>query len=334
MHANYGYTYWSAQDSAAVCHYWLRHHQVRLAPSEVGLLPSVVSGLRVCVEQFTLPGEGVILQSPVYGPFHSAVKDLGRRVLDAPLRRDDRGSYHMDLEAVEDHLRQGARMMLFCSPHNPVSRCWTEGEIGTLLAILRRYRATLVSDEIHADFVYAPGQFYSLMRVADPGTQVITLAAASKTFNIAGLKQASIFCRQPEVLGSISQKLEKNGVEAGSIFGLVGTRVALKDCDDWLAGALAYLDHNRGVLAASLARLLPAAVLTPIEATFLAWVDLRAYGLSNEELMPRFRREGVLPTDGGFFGRETGEGFMRLNFGCPTAQLEEGLERFARAVKG
>ena len=333
-HANYGYTLVTDEDMEAVCAYWLRRHGVRLSVGEVGLLPSVVSGLRVCVTQLTLPGEGVIVQPPVYGPFFSAIKDSGRSVLEAPLQRDAQGRYTMDLAAVEEHLRQGARLMLLCNPHNPVSRAWHEEELVRLMDLLGQYSCALVSDEIHADFVYLPRSFVSALTLAQPGMKVIGLAAASKTFNVAGLQQASIFCRDPELMQAISRQLHANGVEAGNLFALTATRAAYTLCDDWLEGVLAYLDTNRQTVEEELGRLLPEAVLSPIEATYLAWVDLRAYQLSNAEVYARCRQALVVPSDGSFFGAKSGEGFMRLNFGCPQTQLRLGIQRLAKAVKG
>ena len=334
QHENYGYTYFDEADGQAVCDYWLRRHEVKIKPSEVGLLPSVVTGLRVCVEQFSAPGDAVILQSPVYGPFYSAIEALDRKVADAPLVRDAQGRYQMDLNAVEDRLKEGARLMLLCSPHNPVARCYDQQELESLVALLRRYGATLVSDEIHADFVYAPRRFYSVLRMDEPGIQVVALAAASKTFNVAGLKQASIFCRDAQTMKEISHKLERSGVEAGNIFALAGTRAAYTLCDDWLDGLMVYLDQNRQLLTEQLAQLLPEAVVSPIEATYLAWVDIRAYGMDNQSAYARCKQAGMLPTQGDFFGKLAGEGYMRLNFGCPSAQLTEGLARFAKAMKG
>ena len=240
----------------------------------------------------------------------------------------------MDLAAVEEHLRQGARLMLLCNPHNPVSRAWHEEELAQLIDLLRNYGCALVSDEIHADFVYKPRGFVSALTLARPGMTVIGLAAASKTFNVAGLQQASIFCRDPELMQAISLQLHTNGVEAGNLFALAATRAAYTLCDDWLEGVLSYMDTNRQAVREELGRLLPEAILSPIEATYLAWVDLRAYQLSNAQVYARCRQALVVPSDGSFFGAKSGEGFMRLNFGCPEGQLRLGIERFAKAVKG
>ena len=334
QHASYGYTFMGPEDIDAVRGFWQRRHGVTLAAEDVGLLPSVVTGLRVCVDTLTKPGDGVIIQSPVYGPFFASVRDQGRMVMDSPLLRDDNGHYTMDLAHVEEFLQAGARLMILCNPHNPVGRCWTRDELEALSALLTRYGCSLVSDEIHADFVYKPHRFTSMLALDNPPMPLVVLAAASKTFNVAGLQQSSLLCRDPELMKRISASLARNGVAAGNIFALAATRAAYTACDDWLDGLVAYLDGSREVLRAALARLLPKARLTPIEATYLGWVDMRAYGMTNEVLYQHCMEAGVVPTNGTFFGQESGEGFLRINFGCPRSQLLAGLERLANAVKG
>ena len=287
QHPSYGYTFMDEHCRQAVCDYWLRRHRVEIQPEQTSLIPSVVSGLRICVAELTKPGEGVIIMTPVYGPFFHVVSGQGRRIMEAPLKRDSEGGYSMDLEAVERQLKAGARLMLLCNPHNPVSRAWSREELEALLQLLKRYNCALCSDEIHADFVYQPQEFISLMRLDAEGLPLVTLVSASKTFNIAGLQQATIICRDKEMLDSIVKRLQAVGVEAGNIFAMVANCAAYREGDDWLDGLMAYLGKSRGLLSEQLHQLLPEAVMSPITATFLAWVDVRAYGHPNAELLHR-----------------------------------------------
>lgn len=332
--ACYGYTFPEEADQQAVCDFWKRRHQVDLAPAQVGMLPTVITGLKVCVEHYTKPGEGVILQSPVYGPFYTSVALNRRRVLDAPLVREADGAYRMDLQRVEDHLKAGARLMLLCSPHNPVSRVWTREELQALGELLARYGAVLAADEIHADFVYAPHHFFPALRLDVPGLKVVSLVSAAKSFNIAGLQQASLLVRDSADMEAFGSLLSRSGVEAGNLFALTANRAAYTHGDAWLDGVVRYLDGSRALLKEQLAALLPDAVLSPIEGTFLGWVDVRAYGIGEAQLKARLRENKVALTEGTFFGKDSGNGFMRINFGCPRSQLAQGLERFAKAVKG
>lgn len=330
-HPTYGYTAVLQDDRRALIDFWRRRHGLTVSEEAIMLLPCVVTGLKLAILALTKPGDGVIIQSPVYGPFRMSVEATGRTLCDAPLKRDENGRYSMDLDAVEAQLRGGAKLMMLCSPHNPVSRLWSEEELAALLALLKRYGVPLVSDEIHADFVYAPGKFVPILSLEKE--HALSLCAASKTFNLAGLQQATCLCENEEIRAALARESARAGVTSGNIFALEGTRAAYEHGDAWLDGLLDYLDGNRQRLAALVAQQLPKAVLTPMEATYLAWLDLRAYGYTVEELMRRTEQAGVRFTGGTFFG-DAGEGFLRVNIGCPRANLDEGVKRLAAALRG
>lgn len=332
-HACYGYTFAGREDALAFTGFWKRRHRLDLKEEELVMLPSVVTGLRACIQVMTQPGDGVIIQSPVYGPFEASIRESGRETLDARLKQDETGRYRMDYEAIERYLRKGARLMILCSPHNPVSRAWSQEELRALLQLLNRYNCRLVADEIHADFVYSPHVFVPILSLPEARQDTISLAAASKTFNVAGLKQATAVCRDRDITAMLNRRLERTGAESGNIFALAGTRAAYQDCDDWLDGLLVYLRANQEALLGLLADLLPHAVVSPMEATYLAWVDIRPYDTPHCEISQRCKKHGVALTDGQFFGIAAGEGFMRINYGCPRGQLLEGVQRFAHAVK-
>ena len=330
QHGTYGYTELLDDDMEALTAFWQRRHGLTLAKEDVTLLPCVITGMKVAINALTQPGDGVIIQSPVYGPFRFSVEATGRRLLDAPLIRRDDGRYDMDLAAIEAHLKAGASLMLLCSPHNPVSRAWSKQELSDLLALLRRYDVPLVSDEIHADFVYAPGKFVPVLSIEQEN--VVSLCAPSKTFNLAGLQQASCLCRDEQVRKALEAQIEASGVRSGNLFALEATRAAYNEGDEWLDGLLAYLDGNRRRLADLVKELLPKAVLSPLEATYLGWLDLRAYSCNTEELMARAIKAGVQFTGGTFFG-DVGDGFLRVNIGCPRRNIEEGIRRLAKALE-
>ena len=333
-HACYGYTFFDESDFLAAAGFWKRRHQLDLMPDQMILLSTVVSGLRACIQTMTQNGDGVIIQTPVYGPFIRCVEESGRVVLDARLKHETGGRYTMDLDAVEDFLKKGARLMVLCSPHNPVGRCWTRDELRALLLLLNRYGAKLVSDEIHADFVYAPAVFVPVLSLDEAPIDTVSLISASKTFNIAGLKQAIAVCRDQETLEEISRYLERSGADCGNIFALEATRAAYNECDSWLDGVLSYLEGNQATLLELIEELLPHAVLSPMEATYLAWIDIRPYEIPQCEIGERCREHKVALSDGQFFGASAGEGFMRINYGCPRSQLLEGVHRFSHAIKG
>lgn len=330
-HPTYGYTAVMADDTLALTDFWQRRHGLKLDEQDVMMLPCVITGLKLAILALTQPGDGVIIQSPVYGPFRFSVGATGRTLMEAPLLRREDGGYDMNLAAVEEQLQAGAKLMLLCNPHNPVSRVWTKDELSALLSLLNRYGAALVSDEIHADFVYAPNTFTPALSLQ--GERVISLCAASKTFNLAGLQQASLLCREESVRQRIQAEMDRAGVRSGNIFALEATRAAYNEGDAWLDGLVAYLDGSRTLLQELVARHLPRAVLTPMEGTYLAWLDCRAYGMTTDELLAKAAEAGVVFTSGEFFGHG-GEGYLRINIGCPRRYVEEGILRLAVALEG
>ena len=328
-HPTYGYTAELEDDHQALIDFWQRRHSLTVEADWLTLMPCVVTGIKAAILALTQPEDKVIITSPVYGPFRMSVAATGRTLADAPMTCDENGRYSMDLAAVEAQLQQGAKMMVLCNPHNPVSRAWAKEELVALIALLDKYNAVLVSDEIHADFVYEPHTFHPILSITQKN--VLSLCAASKTFNLAGLQQACCICPDEKIRNAFRDEMNKAGVRAGNIFALEATRAAYNEGDAWLDGLMAYLDGNRQHLAAMVAEHLPKAVLTPMEATYLGWLDLRAYGYTSEELGERTLANGVMFTGGKFFG-DNGEGFLRINIGCPRANITEGILRLKKAL--
>ena len=331
-HPCYGYTFDGEEGFEAFRDHWKTRHAVEFRKEDTLMLPCVVTGLKAAVQVYTRPGDGVIIMDPVYGPFEKSVTLNGRVPKYCTLRRDSAGRYQMDLDRVESCLKEGVRLILFCNPHNPVSRLWSPEEVGSLIDLAARYGAVLVSDEIHADFVYAPGKFTSAMRFEKFRECGVALCAASKTFNIAGLLQAQAVFGNERLRTAMEDDLTANGVMAGKIFAMAATASAYRYGGKYLDALLDYLKDNRDRVTAWCAEELPDALLSPVEATYLAWLDLRAYSGSEEELKDRFRECGVSLTMGIFFGKPY-EGFARLNFGCPRTQLDLGLSRLRDALR-
>lgn len=334
MHPVYGYTEPPQAAGEALVGYLQRRHGIALAPEQQTTLPCVVTGLKAAVRTQTRPGDGVLIQPPVYGPFYSSVTDNGRRVVENRLIADAQGLYRMDFEGMEAAFQNGVRLMLLCNPHNPGGRAWTQEELTRVCALCEAYGVTLVSDEIHMDFVYRPAHFVSVLNIAQgEDARVAVLSSASKTFNLAGLRQAALLTRNAHLHETLIRDMDNAGVVSGNLFSYIAAEAAYRYGDAWLDGLTAYLDAGRALVARELAARLPKAVLAPVQSTFLAWLDLRAYGLPCAELTRRTHREGVALTPGTFFGKETGEGYMRLNFGCPHSQTLEALKRLEAAVK-
>jgi len=332
MHPCFGYNLEDAGDEEALISFWKRRHDLAIVPGETQMLPCVITGLKACVRAFTRPGDAVAILTPVYGPFYSAVSLNGRFVAPVSLIRGENGRYELNLNGLEDALKAGAKMIMMCSPHNPVSRLWSREELTGLACLAKRYGVPMVCDEIHADFVYAPGRFTSILSVPEARERTVMLCSASKTFNIAGLQQAAAVCPNKEMLEAFRKELTEAGVVSGNTFAMAAARAAYTACDDWLDGLISYLDGSRALVLDWLQACAPRVRVTPIEATYLAWLDVRPYGLDCARAAEKCFEAGVALTGGTFFGAE-GEGFMRLNFACPRSQLREGIERLGRALE-
>ena len=328
----WGYTISGDADRQALCDYWARRHSVTIERESVLLSPCVVTGLKLALRVVTKPGDGVLINPPVYGPFFMSIRSNGRKVVESPLVRDGDGRYTMDLADMEGKLASGeAKAVMLCSPHNPCGRAWSEEELTAVVALCRRYGAPIVCDEIHADFVYAPNTHHSILTIPGAREIAVMLCAASKTFNVAGLEQSAIVCCNEAVRKAIAEDMAASGVKAGNAFALAATRAAYTGCDAWLDGLMDYLAGSRDMVAAFVAERMPRVRLTPLEATYLMWLDCSALGFTQDELLARIRAAHVKVNDGLFFG-EQGRGFIRLNIGCPRSQILEALERLATVL--
>ncbi|MBE0601794.1 MAG: aminotransferase class I/II-fold pyridoxal phosphate-dependent enzyme, partial [Firmicutes bacterium] len=228
----------------------------------------------------------------------------------------------------------GVKLMLLCSPHNPIGRVWNRAELERMYRLCKRYGTMLIADEIHAGFVYEQGAFLSAL-LLDPAkdAKIAVLTSATKTFNIAGLRQAVLLTRNQSIKTAITKFMDRVGASGVNIFALEATAAAYRHGDAWLNGLLKYLEEARAMLKHELQERLPKAVLSPIEATYMGWIDLRAYGMTGKELMDATYAQGVTLMEGTFFDREGGDGFLRINFACPHSQTLKALQLLERAVK-
>lgn len=333
MHPAYGYTPPSVSHNKAMLDFMQRRHGVTLKESEHTLMPCVVTGLRAAVMTMTQPGDAVIIQTPVYGPFYASIRDNNRVITECLMHRDENNRYTMNFEAIEEACKAGAKLMLLCNPHNPVGRAWSKEELTTLVDLLSRYNVALLSDEIHEDFVFEKGAFTPILSiVTDPEANVAAVTSASKTFNLAGLKHAVFFCRNAQLLERVSAFMHEVGVVQYNLFGMVAAEAAYTYGDAWLDGMLAYIKEGADILREELKAHLPKAIMTPLEATYLGWVDLNAYGFTCEQLLERCRKAGVEFTPGTFFGPVTGEGFMRVNLACQHDRVRLAVKQLANAI--
>lgn len=310
---------------------WMKHrHGWEIQREWILLTPGVVPSLNAVVMALTQPGEGVLVQPPVYFPFFSAASKTGRRLVQNPLRLQD-GRYSIDFEHL-DACAADARLLLLCSPHNPVGRVWKADELAQVLEIARRHKLTILSDEIHADLVYAEYRHHPLATLTDDPNSIVTAVAPSKTFNIPGLGLSALIVPDPARRTAISQVFDMVHMNAANPFSMVAFEAAYHGGEAWLDSLLLYLGQTRDEVAAYLARELPQIRLIQPEGSYLLWLDCRNLGMSDAQLnkfMIEQAKVGLSP--GTAFGAG-GQGFMRLNIGAPRKVVMTALHQIRQAL--
>ncbi|MTI63280.1 MalY/PatB family protein [Methylophaga sp.] len=330
QHPIYGYTLYPDSLYQSLIDWCQRRYQWSIKRSHILMCPGVVPSLHAAIEALTEPGDKVIAQPPVYFPFFTAVTQTGRELVTNPLKLEH-GHYTMDLEHLEQCARQGARLLLLCSPHNPVGRVWQRQELMDLLAVAARYEMTIISDEIHADLIF-PGQTHLPLADLSDSVNVLTAIAPSKTFNIPGLGLSSLVVPQKADRKAINQVFDSWHVSAANPFSITAYEAAYRHGDAWLDALMAYLQQSLDSARRFIDAELDLIDLIVPEGTYLLWLDCRQMNLDNQALRAFFiDKAGVGMNPGNVFG-DVGSGFMRLNMGCPRAQLDIALGKMADAL--
>jgi cystathionine beta-lyase len=292
-----------------------------------GLVPA----LNIACRAYAEPGEAVLTCTPVYPPFLSAPVNMERRLMAVPLKLAGE-QWTLDWPALEAAVTPDTRVFLLCNPHNPVGRVWTREELQQVADFCKRHNLVLISDEIHCDLVLdePAGVRHTVTAMLGPEVEArtVTQMAPSKTYNVPGLSCAFLVISDPELRVEFQQAARGLITEINA-FGLAGQTAAFQHGEPWRQELLAYLRANRDYLFRFVRERLPELKIVPMAATYLAWIDARGLGVKNAAKF--FEEAGVGLSDGAFFG-EAGRGFVRLNFGCPRATLEEALRRMEGAV--
>jgi cysteine-S-conjugate beta-lyase len=330
-HPIYGYTLFPDSLYAALIDWLKVRHGWQVERDWIVLCPGVVPSLNTAILALTQPAEPVIIQPPVYFPFFSAVTKTGRQLNASPLRFEQH-RYRMDFEDLAKQA-ETARMLLFCSPHNPVGRVWQRSELEQLLAIANQHELIVVSDEIHADLVYPESKHHILASLADCPEQIITAVAPSKTFNIPGLNLSALIVPNAKYRAAISEYLDMIHVSAANPFSIAAFEAAYRHGGAWLDALMAYLAETRDFIREYLAEHLPKIRLISPEGTYLVWLDCRPLSLSDAMLAQFFvSQAGIGLSPGILFGKE-GSGFMRMNIGTPRHRVRHALEKIRQAVE-
>jgi len=333
-HGVFGYTFRGDEYHNSILNWVKRRYNWEIKREWIAFSPGIVPAISMCLLAYTKPGDKIIIQTPVYAPFSDVVLANHRQLVENPLIYGD-GSYHMDLDHLERIIDDSTKLLILCSPHNPIGRVWTKEELERLGHIAIKYNLIIVSDEIHSDFVFSGHRHTSIASLSkELEQQTITCYAPSKTFGLAGLTTSFLVIPDEEKRASFNHMLEALEVSGGNIFGAVALTAAYNECEDWLEQLMVYLEGNMNYVMDYFEKNIPSIKPTKPEGTYLIWLDCTELGFQNTDALTEFF---TIKAKVGFnrgirFGAQS-ELFVRMNIGCPRTVLDEGLRRIEKAVK-
>ncbi len=312
---------------------WMReHHGFEIKREWLSYFPSVVASIGCAIRALSEEGDEVIVMDPVYPPFYSMVRDNNRHLILHPLKQDDEGIYRFDINALASQITPKTKLLLLCSPHNPIGRVWSRDELNALGALCLEHNIRIISDEIHSDIVFEPHRHLPIAALSEELLEnTITLLGPGKTFNMAGFSISTV-CIPSETLREAYDK-ERHRVHFGdgAVLSHVAFEAAYTAGKSWHTKLVEHLSANIKIIE-TWCEAHPRIKFRPPEATYLAWLDCKSLGLGDRELREFFVcKAGLGLSPGLSFGKE-GSGFMRLNFAVPAFVLTEALDRLDRAL--
>lgn len=328
----FGYTYVPQEYYDAISRWFSLYHGWTITRDEVIYTSGVVPAISAIIKALVPVGEKVLVCTPVYNCFFSSIRNNCCVALECPLRRTA-DSYEMDFEAFEQCAADPeCRLFLLCNPHNPACRAWTADELRRMADICRRHGVTVVADEIHCELVFEP-YVYTPFALAASDCPWVACVSPSKAFNIAGLQIANIVCPDPDTLARIDRAINENEVCDVNPFGVCALMAAYNESRPWLMALLPYIYDNYHLLCSRFASELPECKVLRLEATYLAWVDVRAIGVPVADLEEQLIEKcGVWVNAGSMYGSD-GEGYIRINLATQRSRLADALDRLIPALR-
>jgi len=290
------------------------------------ITPGVVNALYIAIRALTKPGDGVVIQQPVYYPFEAAIRQTGRELLVNELAYSDE-HYNIDFQDFEEKIKQ-AKLFIMCNPHNPVGRVWVKDELTRMGEICLRHGVIVISDEIHEDFIFPGNKHLVFAALSDDfADMTVTCTSPSKTFNLAGLLHANIFISNKIMRDKFKEEYAHSGLSQPGLMGLDACKAAYEGGTEWLSQLLDYLAENMLLVKSYLSKNIPKIKFIEPEGTYLAWLDCNELGLSAKKLDDVIVNNGKLWLSAGYSFGKGGAGFERMNVACPRSVLQNALER-------
>ncbi|MCD8044835.1 MAG: PatB family C-S lyase [Tannerellaceae bacterium] len=332
-HEIFGYTYPSDEYYESIINWVDYKHKWKIRKEWLSYIPGIVKGIAFTLDCFTQPGDKVIIQPPVYHPFRIVPEQMGREVINNPLKLVN-GRYEMDFEQLESVIDDKCKVLILCSPHNPGGVVWPKDVLSKLADICAAHNILVISDEIHAEMVYPHSRHTPFPTVSETAAACcITFMAPSKTFNMAGIVSSYAIIPEEKIRNKFYSFLQARELNEGTIFAYTATTAAYTYGAEWLQQMRMYIMENVAYVERFMKAELPKIKVYMPEASFLVWLDCRDLKLGQKELVELFRdKAGLALNDGAMFG-PGGEGFMRMNIGCPRSVIQDALQALKKAVK-
>lgn len=333
-HGIFGYTESREKYFEAVAGWMKRKHNWEVKREWLVKTPGVVFALAMAVRAYTEPKDAVLIQQPVYYPFTEVIEDNKRVVVSNDLVLGEDGKYHIDFDDFERKIvENNIHLFLFCSPHNPVSRVWTEDEVTKIGQICHKHNVIIVSDEIHEDFVFGDRKHYVLANLKKEFEDIlVTCTSPAKTFNLAGLQISNIFIPNEKLRLKFKREIAAAGYSQLNTIGLTACEAAYNYGDEWYDAVMKYIAGNIDFMREYIRTELPQLKMTEPEGTYLVWVDFRGLGLSEHKLEELVVKKANLWLDSGAIFGKVGEGFERFNVACPRSILKQAMEQLKTAI--
>lgn len=329
-HPILGYTILEETFYDSIIKYCQRKHQLELKKKWIFITPGVMAGVGIAIDAWTKEGDAIIIQTPVYTPFYRVIEKNNRKLIKNPLKLYN-DKYIIDFENLEEGMKT-AKAILLCNPHNPTGRVYTKDEMERIVALAEKYSVLIISDEIHSDIIYKENKHLTISKISEYAkNNSITMIAPSKTFNIPGLSTSVAIIPDDKLRYSFYTKLRALGLHEGNTFGIVALEAAYTKCDQWLDDLVNYLEDNKDYVIKYVKENLPGIKISEPEGTFLMWLNVSELG-DHTKIHQTLIKNNVMLVDGLIFGKE-GNGYLRLNIGCPRSILIEGLNRIKKAIK-
>ncbi|MGY3779145.1 MalY/PatB family protein [Isobaculum melis] len=332
-HKVLGYTMAPESLYEAIIQWEATQHQIQLKKEHILFSPGVVPSIALAIETLTQVEEAVMIHDPVYTPFREMVEQNNRKVITSTLTIEN-GQFVMDFKDIEKKFStEKVRLFILSNPQNPGGRVWSRGELNTLLSLCKKYQVYCLSDEIHSDLIFAPHQFTSAFAIDEAFDDLlIVLNAATKTFNMAGVKHSMIYVKDSVLRAKLMAAQAKSEQGTINTFGYAATEAAYRYGKDWLKELIGYIQENQRLFMDFFAKELPHISVIKPEGTYLIWIDCRSLGLSDQTLKERLIHQGKIVLSPGIDYGLNGSGWMRVNLGCPKEILEDGLQRLKLAL--